>query len=148
MQSERWRLRHCTARCGRGCCLASKQLLEFVHRMAAVLKKPLWCILGLPPSTVRPPPTVTLPIQIGTLFHCFASSRFLTVGQSSSDASVLQTGLKLPPAQFCNHATQSILRYSARPRRPSPRAGLCYRERSSIPSVTAGKLVCLDMVQC
>src|SRR6267154_2447842 len=69
------------------------------------LKKPLCCFLGLPPSTVRPPPTVPYPIQIGALRHCFASNRFLTVGQSSSDASILQTGLKLPLAHFRYHAT-------------------------------------------
>jgi hypothetical protein len=75
--------------------------------MAVVVNKPLCCFLGLPPSTVRPPPTVTLFHTDGrtTVFHFFASNRFLIVGQSSPDASILQMGLKLPQAHFRNHAT-------------------------------------------
>jgi len=68
------------------------------------------------------------------------------VGQSSSDASILQTGLRLPLALFRNlHIHPSLFSPSATTFSSS---WSIHRERSSIPSMTVEKnLSAFDVVQ-
>jgi len=48
--------------------------LDHVHRMGVILEEVIRPDLRTAAKYLHPPPTVTYPTQIGTLYHCRASN--------------------------------------------------------------------------